>query len=223
MLFATLNHAASRLQSPLSHRFRRLVFGDQGPKPVEIDRMGALGQQAVVSDAVEARGQDVQQEAAQELVGAEAHGPEPDRAGGGIGGAVVLPAEADGVVVHGDEAAVGDGGAVGVAGEIGEDGGRAAEGRLGEDDPLDPAQRSQVGLEGRGDGERGEVSEEAEPGVGGGELVEEEPAEEAREHADRQEEARPAGDPAFAPRLPPGQAWARARRRGRCSGHGDGG
>ena len=49
-------------------------------------------------------------------------------------------------------------------------------------------------------GERRMIAEELQTagGVCGGELVEEQPAEQAREHAHRQEEARPARDPALA-------------------------
>ena len=93
--------------------------------------------------------------------------------------AVVLPEEADGVVGHGDEPAVGDGDAVGVAAEIGEHLLGAAEGRLGVDHPVDPAQRRAVGGEGAGLGERSEIAEEAQSAVGegGGEAFEKEPPE----------------------------------------------
>jgi hypothetical protein len=63
-------------------------------------------------------------------------------------GAVVLPPGGDAVVVEGDQAAVGEGDAVGVAAEIGEHGLRPGEGSLGVDDPLDLAQRRQMGREG---------------------------------------------------------------------------
>ncbi len=56
-------------------------------------------------------------------------------------GAVVLPLEGDLLVVEGDETAVGDGDAVGVAGEIGEHGLGSGEGTLGVDHPVDLAQR----------------------------------------------------------------------------------
>ena len=89
---------------------------------------------------------------------------------------------------------------MGVAAEIGQHLLRAAEGRLGIDDPLDPAQLAKPAGEGGGLGEAGERAEEAEfAGLeGGAQFVEEQPAEEPREHAHRQEEAGPAGDPARA-------------------------
>jgi hypothetical protein len=142
----------------------------------------------------------VHQEAAQELVGAERHGLDPHRAGGGIGGAVVLPAEADGAVVQADEPAVGDGDAVSVAGEVGEHRRRAAEGRLGVDHPLGPTKRRQVRGERIRCGKVREVAEEAEAplSVRGDELLQEEAAEQPREHPNGQEEALAAGDPALA-------------------------
>ena len=65
--------------------------------------------EAEVPDLVEARGEDVEEEAPDELLGRE----------GDL--SAVLGAEGDGVVVEGDEAVVGDGDPVGVAAEVGED------------------------------------------------------------------------------------------------------
>ncbi|MNL34794.1 hypothetical protein D3C87_1567850 [compost metagenome] len=93
--------------------------------------------------------------------------------------------------IHGDEAAVGDGDAMGIAGEIGQDSLGATEGPLGVDDPVGPAQRCQHGGEGIGFGQIGEITMEGEPSrrVKRCETCEEEPAEQAREHAHGQEEA----------------------------------
>ena len=104
----------------------------------------AVGEQAEVADAVEARRQDVEQEPAHELAGVEGHDLLATLA------AVVLPAEADLVVGHGDEPAVGDGDAMGVAPEIGEDLLGPAEGALGVDHPVDPPQQGAMGGEGVG-------------------------------------------------------------------------
>ena len=89
---------------------------------------------------------------------------------------------------------------MGVAAEIGQHLLGAAERRLGIDDPVDAPQLVEPVGEGRGLGEAGEVAEEAQlAGVEGGlQVLEEQPAEQAREHAHRQEEAGPAGDPARA-------------------------
>ncbi len=147
-----------------------------------------------MADAVEAARQDVQEKAADELVGRERHGLEPVRSFDPI----VLPFEGDALVVERNETRIRDGDAVGVAGEIGEDGLRSGERPLGVDDPFGSAQRRERGFEGRFVGERGEVAEagEAAGGMQGCEAVKEEPAEETRQHAHGQEEAGLAGDPA---------------------------
>src|SRR5262245_60877737 len=72
----------------------------------------AIREQAVVPDAVEALGQDVHEEPANELARLEGHGFVPVRAFN----AVVLVFERDAVLVGGDQAAVGDGDAMCVAG-----------------------------------------------------------------------------------------------------------
>ena len=91
------------------------LVGRRGAEQVagagEIVGAPAVGEQAVVSDAMEAAGQDVDEEAANELAMGQRH----DLVALMSVGAVVLPLEDDGVVVGGDEAAVGDGDAVGVA------------------------------------------------------------------------------------------------------------
>jgi hypothetical protein len=82
-----------------------------------------------VADAHEAAGEDVEQEAAQELLGGECH----HLALVAIGG--VSPAEADDAVSEVDDAVVREGDAVGVAAEVLEDLFRPGEGLLGVDDP----------------------------------------------------------------------------------------
>ena len=126
--------------------------------------------------------------------GVERHGLEPVAAFD----PVVLPFEGDAGFVERDEPGVRDGDAVGVAREIGEHGLRSGEGPLGEDHPLGAAQRRERGVEGALVGERREVAEEGEAAgcVQRREAVEEEAAEQAREHAHGQEEAGLAGDPA---------------------------
>ena len=152
------------------------------------------GEQAVVADAMEAAGQDVQEKAADELGGVERHGLEPVAAFD----PVVFPFEGDALVVERDEPGVGDGDAVGVAREIGKHGFRPGEGSLGVDDPLGAAQRRERGVEGSLVGEGLEAAEEDEATgrMQGCEPFEEEPAEETRQHPHGQEEAGLAGDPA---------------------------
>src|SRR5215470_6159622 len=83
------------------------------------DLLGAgvfpIGEQAVVPDAVESLGQDVHEEPAHELAGLERHGLVAVRAFETI----VLVFERDAIRVGGDQAAVGDGDAMSVAGKVG--------------------------------------------------------------------------------------------------------
>ena len=71
-----------------------------------------VGEEAEVADAHEAAWQQVEQEAAQELV--EGQSQEPLLVG--VGG--VSPTEGDVALLEGDESTVGDGDAMGVAAEI---------------------------------------------------------------------------------------------------------
>ena len=146
-----------------------------------------------MADAVEALGQDVEQEAADELAGHEGHGPVsllPVAT-------VVLVSERDAVRVEGDQPAVRDGDAVGVTREIGEHRLRSGEGSLGVDEPARRPERREEGGEGIGSGEMSVLAEELQlaGGMRRGELLQHQPAEELREHAHRQEEARLARDP----------------------------
>jgi len=90
-----------------------------------------------MADAVEAAGQHVEKEAADELAGRERHRLDPGFAGDLAAGAIILPAEGDAVVVEPDQTRIRDRDAMGVAGEIGEDGLRPGERPLGVDDPCD--------------------------------------------------------------------------------------
>src|SRR5215469_15502275 len=65
----------------------------------------AVGEEAIVADPVEALGQHVHQEAADELMRGERH----RLPAVGAVDAVVLPPEGDGIGVGGDQSAVGDG------------------------------------------------------------------------------------------------------------------
>src|SRR5664280_1230907 len=88
--------------------------GQQLTDPCDIVGAGAMSEQAVVADAMEAARQHVDEEAPAELVGGERHDLLPLT----TFGAVVLPLDGDAVAVERDEAAVGDGNAVGVARQI---------------------------------------------------------------------------------------------------------
>src|SRR5262249_34443653 len=119
-------------------------------------RVTAIGEQAVVPDAVEALGQDVHEEPAHELARLERHGCVPVRAFE----AVVLIFERDAVRVGGDQATVGDGDAMGVAGQVGQHLPWPCERTLGIDEPVRLPQRCQVGLEGYRVGEMLMIAEE---------------------------------------------------------------
>jgi hypothetical protein len=72
----------------------------------------AIGEEAVLADAMEAVRQAVQRKAADELIGAKRHCP------GLAVVSIVLPGEADLAVGERDQSAVGDGDAMGAAAEI---------------------------------------------------------------------------------------------------------
>ena len=85
-----------------------------------------------MSDANQAAGQDLQQEAAQELMSGDGH----DLVLAAV--SVIPPAEGDAIIFEGHEAMVGDGHAMGVARQVVENLLGAAKGRLGVDHPLLP-------------------------------------------------------------------------------------
>src|SRR3979490_107152 len=78
--------------------------GEQLAGTCDVVGAGRSGEQAVVADAMEALGEDVDQEAADELIGGERH-PLVSRA---AVGAVVLVPEGDAVLAASDQPAVGD-------------------------------------------------------------------------------------------------------------------
>ena len=88
-----------------------------------------------MANAVKASWQDMDEEAADELVGGEPHDLLPRAAFG----AVILVFERNAVVIAGQQAAVGDGDAVGVARQIGQHGLGATEGAFAVDHPFDLA------------------------------------------------------------------------------------
>jgi len=75
----------------------------------------------------------MQQETADELVRIESH----DAVTGFALAPIVFPPEADAFAVEGDETRIGDGDAMGIAGEIREHGIGTGEGTLGIDNPCD--------------------------------------------------------------------------------------
>ena len=128
----------------------------QIPDAREIEAALALGEESVMTDAVEAVGQDVEEKATDELVRGKPH----DAASSGV--AIILVGERHVIVVDGDQPRIGDRRAMRIAGEIGQYALGSAEGRLGVDDEGALPQRSQA-LGERGDlGERDQIAEETE-------------------------------------------------------------
>ena len=139
----------------------RLVFrfcnGEQLTRTCDVVGARAFGEQAVVADAVEAFWQHVDEEAADELVRAERYAFVSIAALD----AIVLPLEGDILLIEGDQAAVGDGNAVGIARQIGQHRLGATERPLGVDDPFGLAQRREISREGLRLDEMAVVAEEA--------------------------------------------------------------
>lgn len=106
----------------------------------------AVSEKSVVADSTESSWEDVQEEATEEIGGIE---PE-DFLLPAV--RVVAPPEVHDVVMSAEQPVVGQGDAVGIAGEVVENMTRAAEGFLGVDDPVLIAQvgRSAVGSTAKG-------------------------------------------------------------------------
>jgi hypothetical protein len=119
---------------------------EQFSRPRDVLGPLAAGEETVVADAVEAAGEHMDQEAADELAGGERH----EFLSAAPLGVIVLPLEGDVVAVEGDEPAVRDGDTVGVTRQIGEHRRRAGEGALSVDDPFDFAQRREPAANARG-------------------------------------------------------------------------
>ncbi len=73
-----------------------------------------VGDQAVVSNAVETFRQDVDEEASDELVGIESHGFVSES----LFGPVIFVFKGDAVLILGDQSGVGDSDTVGITGEV---------------------------------------------------------------------------------------------------------
>ena len=118
----------------------------------------AAGKQAVVPDALKARRQGMQQEAANELFGGDGHAP------GflAIGGTVILVLEGNLIAVQGENPLIGNGNAVSKAAQIFENLWRPSEGSLGVDDPFDFFERFDESAKNRGIGQCGDLAGELE-------------------------------------------------------------
>ena len=139
-----------------------------------------VGQEAEVADADEARWQQMQQEAAEELVDRQAH----DALLVAVRG--VSPAEADLSVGEGNQPAVGDADAMGICAEIAQGMFRSAERSLGVDDPVVTEQDSEPCSEAAWFSERCQMAVELELAFpeGGLETRDELATEDSSEHLD---------------------------------------
>ena len=158
----------------------------------ELDALVAntIGQEAVVPDTDESLREHVEQEASDELHARDRHGSF-------LPSGAILPPEFDLSVMDGDDALVGDGDAVGVAGQILQDLGRATKGWLGVDHPLLSADFGDRA------GPGGEIAKSFEltvklditVAIGGFESLEIQTPKQPAEDAHRQEETISAGGP----------------------------
>ena len=166
--------------------------GEQLATERELGLAVAVGQEAVVADALQAGRRHVLEEAADELHGGDGHHS------GFAGIAVIFPLEGYLTVFESQQTAVGDGHPMGVAAEILQDVARSAKGGLGVDYPFLVLEGFQVAGQGGWVGERCEVTEELEfsLGMSFGESLQKEVAEACAEDLDGQQEFTAARDPA---------------------------
>ena len=139
----------------ITGRFLRCRHVKQPARSRDVFRAPAIGEEAVVSNAVETVGQEVDQNAADELVDVECH-----QLVAVVGlGPVILPFERHACAVEGDEPAVGNSDAMSVARQVGEHSAGPAKGPLGIDHPFALSQCGEVSFEGRRLGKGGLVGE----------------------------------------------------------------
>lgn len=156
----------------------------------------AVCEQAVMTNAMETVRQGVHQKAPNELASLERHRFAPTVL------AIILPAEGHTTIGQRDQPAVGNGDAMGVAREISEHLLGAGEWTLGKYDPFAPAQRREILLERRWGFKDREIGKELK--LAGSEcrveILQEQPAEETRQHPNGQVEVWSARNPALAAR-----------------------
>jgi len=116
-------------------------YCEQFADTCDIFGAGLAGEEAVVADAVEARRQHMHQESADEFVRVERHHLVVSL---GAFEAVILPLEGNALVVERDQAAVGYGNTVGIAGEVAQNFLGSAEGMFAVNHPLAVVQRRQM-------------------------------------------------------------------------------
>jgi DDE superfamily endonuclease len=151
------------------------------------------GEQPIVSDAMEALWQDVDEEPPDELIGRQRH----RLVTGWAVDPIVLVPEGDAVLVGSQEPAIGDGHAGGVAREITQDLPGSGERLSCVDHPIDLAQWGEIGTESSLLGEWHKIAEELQASglVRREQHLQEPPLEQCGENLDRQEIAGSARDP----------------------------
>ena len=120
---------------------------EQSAAAFERSAPSAVGEESEVADAHQSAGQNVKQETAQELMSGNSH----DLLLAAV--SIVSPAERDVLVLEGHEALVGDGHAMGIAGQVVEHMVGAAKGWLGVDHPVLPEQLPEEVGEAAGSGQ----------------------------------------------------------------------
>jgi len=144
-----------------------------------------------MANAMATRRQSMEEKAANEFLRRKRHGPASATM------AVILPFEGNAFIVVGNQTAVGDGDAMGVAGKIAKHLFGSGKGALGINHPIGSARGVQVSSESGPIGKRCQIAEEFEIAsrVGGIEKFQKQATEQTRKHAYRQEEAGSAIDP----------------------------
>src|SRR5215469_12591740 len=150
----------------------------------------AVGKETEMTDALEAVGQYVQKEAADELEGGERHARDARFI------PVILPGEDD-MIVYVDKPVIGDRHSMRIAAEITQNLFGPGKGSLAVNHPVEPVKRRKVGGEGVGVGEIDKIGEKVqEPrAISSEKLLQEHASENAGENAFRQEVPGLAGDP----------------------------
>jgi hypothetical protein len=155
----TATEGTWRLAGGSGGRIGAWFCAKQRAATLERSSTAAVGEQSEVADADQAFRQHVKQISAQELIGGNGH----DLVLAAVG--IVLPTERDAMVFEGHQALVGDGDAMGVAGQVVENMVGTTEGRLGIDDPVLVAEFPEEVAEGLRQGELLKRSMKLEPVV----------------------------------------------------------
>ena len=193
-------HGSRRVSGMGSADVSGAATGSASPQQVpdlrDVGFATGTGQQAVVPDTVEAVGQDMDHETADDLIGGQLHDP---LSVAGLD-AVILPAERDGLGISADQAVVRDRHAVRVAAKIGQHRLGATERRFGVDHPFSFSERGQPSGEGPGVGKPRQAAEEGKSAgaMEGQQAVDEQTPEQPGHNPDVKEEAGAAGNPAGA-------------------------